>query len=192
VSGVYGEVSSVGFAPRSLLLTLRCTQRLLHRLPFTPVEGESTSESSLGDWYAHLIPHQRRPLVLCTNERTLLSIVIPLAPGREFVDRCRIAAQRRLDQITAPAAARLRGIAHLSELQVGRTRSRSVLASMNQLAWGAECWLQEPEGDLEALGLWLCDTPMSALETGWPWKEAVYRLTGTKPPPVGIMGPRAG
>jgi len=85
-----------------------------------------------------------------------------------------------------PAAFRLGESRSLSQLSVGPTRSRSVLASMNQLAWGAELWLRErPRGDLEELGLWLCDTPMSALQTHWPWKEAVLVLTGVRPPAVG-------
>jgi len=144
----------------------------------------------LGDWYANVIASRPRALALCTNERTLLSVVVPISPGRDFAGRFRAAALMRVQQIPVPAAMRLEETGAFTDLRVHRTRSRSVLASMNQLGWGAEVWLRErPSGDLEELGLWLCDTPCSALETHWPWKEAVLLLTGIRPPVVGKTGP---
>lgn len=145
----------------------------------------------LGDWYANVIPIRSRLLALCTNERTLLSVVIPVAPGRQFLDRFREAAQKRIRQLPVAATLCLEESGALAELGFGRTQSRSVLASMNQLSMDAEVWLRErPSGDLEELALRLCDTPMSALETHWPWKEAVLVLTGSRPPAVGRPGPR--
>jgi hypothetical protein len=149
------------------------------------------SSGELGDWYANLIRFRDRRLALCTNERTLLSVVVPVAPNRAFPDRFRDASLHRIRQLPVPASLRLRESAAFANITLASTCSRSVLASMNQLGWGAEVWLRErPDGDLEELGLWLCDTPMSALETNWPWKEAVLLLTGVRPPEVGPTGPR--
>ena len=173
------------------VIVLRCTRRLLAHLPKAERVNGAESTAKLGDWYANLIRFRERRLALCTNERTLLSVVVPVAPSRAFLERFRAAALHRLRQLPVPASLRLAESAPFAELTVAPTRSRSVLASMNQLGWGAEVWLRErPDGDLEELGLWLCDTPMSALQTYWPWKEAVFLLTGVRPPEVGKTGPR--
>jgi hypothetical protein len=171
------------------MVTVRCTRRLLARLG--DERREDTASGLFGDWYAHPIRSGRRRLVLCVNERTLLSVVLPLAPGKTFVDRLREAAQQRVRQVNARPEALRREISALAEIHIGPTRSRSVLASMNQLGWGAEVWIAErPAGDLEELGQWLCDTPCSALRTHWPWHEAELLLTGRVSSPHIQVRPR--
>ena len=174
------------------MVIVRCTKRLAAHLPPNAPRRTAPSPGPLGDWYANLIRGPRSRLALCTNECTLLSVVVPVAPNRGFLDRFRTAALRRLNQVPVPASLRLAEAGRFTELGIGLTQSRSVLASMNQLGWGAEVWLRKrPDGDLEELGLRLCDTPMFALKTHWPWKEAVLLLTGIRPPEVGMTGPRA-
>lgn len=159
------------------MVTVRCTRRLLNRL--VADQGEAAASGLLGDWYAGPIRAGRRQLALCTNEHTLLSVVVPLAPRKGFVDRVREAAQYRIRQIAAPSAVVMTEIMALADMRIGPTRSRSVLASMNQLGWSAKVWIAErPTGDLEVLGHWLCDTPCSALRTHSPWHEAELLLTG--------------
>ncbi|MEP6475509.1 MAG: hypothetical protein ABJC74_17415 [Gemmatimonadota bacterium] len=174
------------------MVILRTTRRLATRLSEKSSSQDPRSSGQLGDWYANLIRGPGRLLALCTNERTLLSVVVPVAPNRHFLDRFRDAAIGRIHQLPVPASLRLAEAGHFTELSLAPTASRSVVSSMNQLGWGAELWLRSlPAGDLEELGLWLCDTPMSALKTDWPWKEAVLRLTGVRPPEFGKTGPRA-
>ena len=173
------------------MVILRCTKRLTSHLSKKQPWQEGISSGGLGDWYGNLIRGPSRRLALCTNERTLLSVVVPVAPSSGFLERFHEAALKRIRQLPVPASRRLAEAGAFSDLSLALTRSRSVLASMNQLGWGAEVWLRErPDGDLEELGLWLCDTPMSALATHWPWKEAVLLLTGVRPPAVGPTGPR--
>ena len=170
------------------MVALRCTRRLLTRLRADPPSDEIAPSGKLGDWYANVVATRPRTLALCTNERTLLSVVVRTAPGATFLDRFRAAAQARIRQIPVPASLRLAEIGALSDLRLQRTCSRSVLASMNQLGFSAEGWLQDrPNGDLDELGLWLSDTPCFALTTTWPWREAVLLLTGVRPPEIGIL-----
>jgi hypothetical protein len=123
-----------------------------------------------------------RHLALCTNERTLLSVVVPLAPIAAFVPRFQAAAQRRVSQINTSAAARQLEIVALARITLAPTANRSVLSSMTQFAFAARAWLEEsPFGDLEELGLWLCDTPCSALQTHFPWEEAEMLLSRAAP-----------
>jgi hypothetical protein len=134
----------------------------------------------LGDWYAKVVATHPRHLVLCTNAQTLLCVVIPLAPGDRLREKFAAAARTRLSQIPAPPAARAAEIEALTEVRLGRATSRSVLSSMTQFGFAVAAWLENrPADDLEALGLWLCDTPCSPLQTDWPWLEAELLLTGT-------------
>ena len=163
------------------MISLRCTQRLLSRLGGSDEAppGARSGSSALGDWYGNLLVSRPRYLVLCTNAVTLLSVVVPLAPARGLVGRFREAAKYRIMQVNAPLESRSAEVNALVEIRLDRTESRSVLASMNQLAFGAQVWLENcPGGDLEELGRWLCDTPCSALRTSWPFHEAELVLTG--------------
>ena len=163
------------------MVMLRCSQSLLKRLR-RPIEDKPAT-SCLGDWYARPIFAKPRHVVLCTNERSLLCFVIPLAPIVDFIDRFRTAATHRIRQIPAPPELLDGEQAMLAEVSPGRARSRSVISTMNHFTYGAKFWLDErPDGDLEELGLWLCDTPCSAISTDWPWLEAELALTGSIAP----------
>ena len=170
------------------MIALRCTRRLLSRLRAGLPTDEIAASGKLGDWYANVVATRPRVLALCTNERTLLSVVVPIAPGAAFLHRFRVAALERIRQIPVPASLRLAETGAFTDLRLHRTCSRSVLASMNQFGFSADAWLHDrPNGNLEELGLWLCDTPCSTLTTTWPWKEAVLLLTGIRPPAVGKL-----
>lgn len=158
---------------------LRCSAQLLRRIgPVTTEQMHADSPPGrLGDWYARIVATRPRHLVLCTNERTLLSVVVPLVPRDGLVDRFVAAAQHRIGQIDAPAAARMQERAALADVQIGRCTNRSVIGTMNQFAFAVELWLDDHSSqDLEGLGEWLCDTPCSALRTDWPWMEAQLLL----------------
>lgn len=158
---------------------LRCSAQLLRRFaPVVPTgESPDSAPGRLGDWYARIVATRPRHLVLCTNEHTLLSVVVPLVPRDRLLDRFVAAAQHRIDQIDAPASIRMRERSALVGVRVGRCTNRSVIGTMNQFAYAVEAWLYDHSSqDLETLGLWLCDTPCSALRTDWPWLEAQVLL----------------
>ena len=165
------------------MVFVRCTARLLARLGQPVAEGHATG--ALGDWYANVIATRPRVLILCINEHTLLSVVVPLAPAASFLDRAVAAVGHRIGQIDAPRERRQREIEALAPAWLARTTNRSVLSSLNHLAHDAQAWLAERPGgvveaDLEELGQWLCDTPCFPLTTTWPWQEALARLGGAR------------
>lgn len=160
------------------MTTLRCSAQLLRRVGLAGAEAPASGQ--LGDWYARIVATRPRHLVLCTNERSLLCVVIPLAPQHKLLDRFVEAAQRRINQIAAPADARMKERTALAGVRLGRATNRSVIGSMNEFTYAIDAWLAHRSGDdLEALGLWLCDTPCFPLSTTWPWQEAELLLTGT-------------
>ena len=137
----------------------------------------------LGDWYAKIGATRPRHLVVCANERTLLCVVVPLAPQRSLLDRFLAAAEHRIGQIPVSQTLKQREVAALSHGQIGRATSRSAISSLNQFGYAVRAWLENgPADDLDALGLWLCDTPCSPLTTHWPWLEAELVLAGSVAP----------
>jgi hypothetical protein len=167
------------------MVTLRCGQSLLKRLK-APVEDVAPT-ARLGDWYARAIfvkPHQ---LVLCTNEVSLLSVVVPLAPAFTFVERYVAAASSRIRQIPAPAEILSDECGRLEDVRIGKATNRSVISTMNQITYSLEAWIyEERSGDLDALGLFLCDIPFTSISKTWPWLQAEFALTGS----VGREGSR--
>jgi len=158
------------------VVTLRCTERLRSRLGAP--EPEAAATGILGDWYAKLVAMRPRQLAVCVNERSLLCVVVPVAPANGLLQRFAAAARRRIEQIPASAAARQQELDAFAAVHLGRTASRSVVSSMNQFGYAVTAWLEaEREEDLDELGLWLCDTPCTTLPAVWPWREA-ERLLG--------------
>ena len=161
--------------------TLRCTAKLLRQLGSTP--GDPSPSGKLGDWYANVVATRPRHLVLCTNERSLLCVVVPLAPRSQLADRFATAARARLDQIPVAPALREAEMASLTSVRLDRATNRSVLGSMTEFGYAVRAWLETRSADdLDALGLWLCDTPCSPLQTHWPWLEAELLLAGAVAP----------
>ena len=159
------------------MLTLRCTAALLKRVG--PAQPDTRPSGVLGDWYAKMLMTRPRQLVLCLNERTLLAVVVPLAPAVHLRERFAEAARHRINQIPVSAEQRLAEIGALTDVRIGRTANRSVISSLNQAEFEAQCHFEDHPGtDLEELGLWLSDTPRSALTTDWPWSEAELLLAG--------------
>jgi hypothetical protein len=121
--------------------------------------------------------------VLCTNERTLLCVVVPFAPSSELTHRFAAAARAQLDKIPVAASLRRAEMEALGIVRLGRATNRSVLGSMREFGYAIQTWLErDAANDLDALGLWLCDTPCSPLQTHWPWLEAELLLSGSVAP----------
>ena len=163
------------------MATLRCTAKLLRRLGAS--DSEALPSGRLGDWYANVVATRPRHLVLCTNERTLLCVVVPLAPHAKLTERFITAACARLNQIPVASSLRAAEMEALTDVRLGRATNRSVLGSMREFGYAVQAWLERRTADdLDALGLWLCDTPCSPLQTHWPWLEAELLLAGSVAP----------
>ena len=72
------------------MFTLRCTRRLLERFG-EPAADVPAPTTVLGDWYANLLNVGRLRLVLCTSERTLLTVLVPAKDVSALPDQLRIA-----------------------------------------------------------------------------------------------------
>jgi hypothetical protein len=111
---------------------LRCTARLLALLGVKP---ERLTLVSANDWYANLLWIERRKCILMTHAGTLFSVFAPdvrkadLAPLGGFAVS---AIQRALVAEGLPREAL--GRLDPADVRVAPTASRSILASMNEMA----------------------------------------------------------
>ena len=151
------------------VFVLRCTQKLLDRLNATPDPAPAQPDTVLGNWYANLLRVGRIQVVLAVSERSLLPVVVPARDGRAVVQRISAALEPMLTAIGVPSddvAAERQAMQHWA---LGKTASRSVLGSLNDLAFQLQVGLLHfPDRTLLAHSLWLAKTPLKVIDYGAP------------------------
>lgn len=118
------------------MFTLRCTQKLLGHLlgsKRAPDVPEVQPTTLLGDWYANVLPLRSHPLVLCVSERTLLPVVLPRADAATLAAHLAQGACIVLAELGVDAALIEEERRKMEKFAIGRTASRRVLGSMNDL-----------------------------------------------------------
>ncbi len=118
------------------MFTLRCTRRLLSRFP--PAGGptdEDQSTTVLGDWYANVLNVARLRLVLCTSDRSLLTVLVPAKNLSALPGRLTGAVAAMLAELRVAPAAIERERRAMDVHRIAPTASRRVLGSMNDFAY---------------------------------------------------------
>ena len=148
------------------MYTLHCTKRLLDRIkPSTTAPG-GASGPLLGDWYATAL-FWKPQAVLLVNEKTLLPVLMPLAPATDLSTRFPDHLAGVLTAHGIPQKFIDLEIAQMNEVQYAKTSNRSVVGIMNQFSYLAEGYREYLETkDLLALSLRLSETPCSPLYKG--------------------------
>ncbi len=155
------------------MYVLRCTQRLLGRLGISadPTVPESEPTTTLGNWYANPLNVGRLRLVLCTSDKSLLSALVPARGPAALPDRLREAVGRLLPRLGIEHSDVQRELREMAWHQVGRTRSRQVLGSMNDFAFLADAYIRDEGGhesganiDLDQIALTLARAPCRPIE----------------------------
>ncbi len=148
----------------TLMVIVRATRKLLQRLgPPTPEERVSTP-ALLGDWYATSLPWRPRQVALLVNERTLLPLLMPLAPAATFLDRFPGELAALLEAHHIPASVIAAEVAATRNARLATTVNRSLIGSMNEFAFLADAHRTPQEDtDLLDLSLTLSRTPCSPL-----------------------------
>ena len=152
------------------MVVLRCTQKLLVRLKqvgdLPPVE----STTRLGDWYGNTLRIGRRQHLLFISERSRLPVVIPIREAKHLNTVFRDAVCERLALVGVAAGDIDDERMRMSELAFGRTMNRSLLGTLNDFAFMAQCAgakRTEPESP-EELMQFLAQTPILPLDGASP------------------------
>jgi len=159
------------------MYTLHCTKKLLDRIKVSPGSSVSSPTTALGNWYATAL-FWKPQVALLVNERTLLPVLMPLAPASTLAARFPLAMASVLRGHGAPGTFIANEVAAMNEVSVAKTANRSVVGTMNEFAFLAEGYREDMDTlDLVALSLRLADTPCGALKHDYP-QRLVRELVG--------------
>lgn len=145
-----------------MALVLNCTKKLLGRVKPSALEDVS-SDALLGNWYATAL-FWKPQVALLVNEKTLLPLLMPLAPATNLAARFPEHLASVLAAHGMPQKFIDHELAQMNEVQYAKTSNRSVVGIMNQFAYLAEGYCQYLETkNLLALSLRTAETPCSPL-----------------------------
>jgi hypothetical protein len=123
----------------------RCTAKLLKAMKAKPVAKPLLATNKLGEWTATLVRVGRIQLVLAVSEPTRFAVAIDAAPYATVPQRFADALFAALLDLGVAAKPAVAEIAAMLPLQVAASNSRSVLGSLNQFAWQADCAIYSRE-----------------------------------------------
>ena len=147
------------------MYTLHYTRKLLDRAKVAPAASSPPPTTVLGNWYATAL-FWKPQVALLVNERTLLPVLMPLAPASTLASRFPTELAAVLRGHGASQAFIAGEVAAMSEVTVAKTSNRSVLGTINEFAFLAEAYREGVE--LLALSMRLADTPCGALKHDYP------------------------
>ena len=154
------------------MMTLRCTRRLLKWLKIEPSEETAPATNTLGDWYANLLFTRHHRLVFFINERSLLSVLIPVKGMANIEASLITAVHNLLVHLGFPEGIAVQETEKMKPMGIGFTRSRVVLGSMNDMIFQSRFYLERHGQDLLKVAELLADTPCSPLKEWYPIKVA--------------------
>ena len=166
------------------MFTIRCTRVLLDRLDVGPLPADAVEPgTTLGDWYANILNVGRLRLLMCTSERSLLTVLLPARDLAGFPIRLRHAVAEVLPTLGISELQVAREVREMSWHQLDRTRSRVVLGSMNDFAFMADVHIREdgPGVDLSQVARMLNRAPCSPIAYKSPDTFSLELFRGSIP-----------
>jgi len=150
------------------MFNLHCTKKLLDRIK-PELEAPRAGTTRLGNWYATAL-FWKPQMALVVNERTLLPVLLPLAPAATLAQRFPVALREVLRALDMPAEFIESEISAMGEVVYTKTANRSVLGVMNEFVYLAEGY-RDQDGSVDPVGLSLrlAGTPCGPL-----YKSAVF------------------
>jgi hypothetical protein len=145
------------------MYTICATKKLLDRVKIGITSHDGSPATVLGNWYATALLWKPQ-VALLVNERTLLPVLMPLAPAADLAARFPQQLERVLTAHGVDQSFIDRELAQMREVQYTKTFNRSVVGIMNQFSYLAEGYRDYLEtDDLLELSLKLSETPCSPL-----------------------------
>ena len=160
------------------MLVIHATKKLLDRAKAAQRHIDKDSTTALGPWYATVL-FWRPQVALFVNERTLLPVLVPLAPALSVADRLGPALAEVLTAHGASTAFVESELSEMTEWRLAKTANRSVVGIMNEFGFLAEPFTDRSgEPSLLSLSLRLAETPCGPLykRHGSPDRELTVLL----------------
>jgi len=144
------------------MLIMRATAKLRQRIGASAEYAGEESTTVLGDWYATML-RWRPQVALLVNERTLLPVLMPLAPAATMPARVADQVGDVLAAHGVPASIIRAEVDRMRQWRIAPTASRSVVGIMNEFTFLADAWRNSPNPNLVDLAVRLAATPCSPL-----------------------------
>lgn len=146
------------------MFTLHCTAKLRDRVKRPLASTKRPSTTVLGDWYATALFWKPQQLALLVNERTLMPILLPLAPASTLPERLGPAVGALLHRYGMALPHIERELAAMAEVDVAKTSNRRVVGTMNEFGFEAGIYREDMGAtDLAKLSMRLAETPCGAI-----------------------------
>lgn len=161
---------------------IHCTQRLLDRInPATIAAGGRFGTTLLGNWYPTAF-FWKPQATLLVNEKTLLPVLMPLAPASDLATRFSACLEKVLAAHGVASQFIDQELTLMNEVQYAKTGNRSVVGIMNEFSFLAVGYRDHLNTkDLLALSLKLSETPCRPLyKTVISADRALQRLVSSQ------------
>jgi hypothetical protein len=147
------------------MFTLHCTKKLLERVQ-PEITVPCNANKRLGNWYATAL-FWKPQMALLVNERTLLPVMMPLAPAATLAKRFPAALKEVLQGLDLPPEFIQAEIEGMNDVVYAKTANRSVVGMMNEFSFLADAF-RDRGGlvDPLALSLKLAAVPCGPLRKG--------------------------
>jgi len=164
---------------------IRCTKKL-HKemgLKKSDISENEPSGSYLGSWHANMIHIDGKKCLLFVNDKTLFNFIVPDITRMQLRGLSEIFKSTLACVLSAegvPERAKAKIMSECESIQYGNTNNKSVLGSMNDLAFHYKHHIQSEGGvhshAVPSIIKKLNRMPMGALEYVFPIKalKAVY------------------
>ena len=150
---------------------LCCTAKLLREIRSEPLQAVPDQVNNFHVWYANLLRIDRRKCVLFVNAQTLYSFVVPGLKKPDFDTIGQVFIENLITNLAAEGIGRgyLEKLkAATPEVAIAKTQNRSVLGSMNDLAYHVQAEIDYRGGLSDCDPIWLSNRlnriPMGALD----------------------------
>lgn len=161
------------------MFTLHCTAKLRDRLNRRTSDVRHPPSTDLGDWYATAL-FWKPQLVLLVNERTLLPVLLLLAPAATLPERIGPTVARVLERHGIAPEFIEREMVAMADVEIAKTGNRRVVGTMNEFVFQAEVY-RDHGGitDLLHLAMRLAETPCGAIGYDSPVRLLHQVVAGT-------------
>ena len=160
------------------MVTLRCTQKLLRRVPDQSSDFPGSPTTLLGDWYANLLFCKPQQLVLCVSERTLLPVVVPAKGIHTLPVRLALAVREVLIALGVAPDLAERERLEMQQCSYGRTESKRVLGVLNDRMFELSYIVHtQPDESLLQRSLFLAEAPCKPIGYNSPDRSTLELFT---------------
>ena len=142
---------------------LHCSKQLLDRVSSGLSEPAGTGGNILGNWYAKVI-FSKPQVALFINERTLLPVLMPLAPASSLVERFPQYLFKVLLSQGVNESFMQQELNHLDEVVYCKSTNRSIIGIQNMFTYLLEGYQSiHYANDWYELSMMMADTPCGPL-----------------------------